>query len=254
MPEFEKIKLSILIHCYNNEDTIRELLENVKWADEIVICDSFSTDKTLEICREYTDKIYQYEHKNSADQKNWAIPKCKYDWILQVDTDERLTDQLIEEVKELLKETNIKFEAFKIPFKNYLFGKWIKGANNYPDYHERLFRRHLRFENKKIHAHLMVSGEVGILKSHILHIGWEDMQTIIRRFRRHRRLCLLQKKYQGNNYKFYHLVLRPPAMFLFLFFFKRGFIDGWRGVFFCGFFALLDFYVLKDFLFLRNKI
>ncbi len=248
MPEREKIKLSVLIHCYNNQDTIRGLLENVRWADEIVICDGFSQDRTTEICREYTDKVYQYEHKNSADQKNWTIPKCSHEWILHIDPDERLTNELVEEIRYWRGKYNGRYEAFRIPFKHYLFGRWIKGINLYPEYHERLFRKSLRFEEKHIHAHLMIKGDVGTLRGHIIHQGWESMDEIRRRFRRHRRLSLLQKSCEGRKYKIHHLILRPPALLLYLFIIKKGFIDGWRGFFYAGFIAVLEFYVLKDLL------
>lgn len=250
----QKTKLSVLVHCYNNEQTIRELLENVKWADEIVICDSFSTDKTVEICRKYTDKVYQYVHKNSADQKNWAIPKCNHDWILHVDTDEELSNELVQEIKKIMAGTDIKYEAFKVLFKFYIFGKPVKGANLYPCYKIRLFRKHLRFEDKYIHANLIVKGQIGVLSGYISHFGWEDMKQIRRRFKRHRKLCFLRRKSENKSYRLYELILRPPAIFLYIYISQRGFIDGWRGVFNAGFYALLEFYILKDFLFSTNKV
>jgi glycosyltransferase involved in cell wall biosynthesis len=228
---------------------MRELLENVKWADEIVICDSFSTDKTVDICREYTDRIYQYKHKNSADQKNWTIPRCRHEWIFHVDTDERASDELIGEIRALMKNPVIKYEAFNIPSEHYMFGRWVRGVNHYREMHKRLFRRHLRYEDKYIHARLVSGGKVGTLNGTIVHKGWEDMDAIKYRFRRHRRLCLLEKKKERDKYKFYHLILRPPALFLYIFIVKRGFIDGWRGLFYTGFISLLEFCVLKDLFF-----
>jgi len=253
MDSQEKIKVSVLIHCYNNENTIRKLLENLNWADEIVVCDSFSTDETVNICKEYTDKIYQYKHKNSADQKNWTIPKCKNEWIFQIDTDESVEDELIKEIEKILSSNVIEYEAFKIPRKNYLFGKWLKGAGNYPDYQERLFRNYLRYEEKPIHAHLLCKGKIGVLKGHIIHLGWEDIAQIRRRFKRHRKLLFLRYQTENRNFKFYHLILRPIGIFIYLYIFKKGFIDGWRGIFFCGFFAILEFFVLKDFLLCKRK-
>ena len=252
MSDIEKIKVSVLIHCYNNESTIRELLEQLQWAQEIVICDSFSTDRTVEICKEYTECVYQYKHTNSADQKNWTIPRCHNEWIFQIDTDERLEEGFVEELRGVLSDSVGHYQAFKIPTKNYLFGKWIRGAHNYPDYRERLFRSFLRYEEKPIHARLLCKGPLGVFKSHVIHLGWENMEVIRKRFKRHRQLLLLRYRAEKRRYKIYHLILRPPAMFFFLFFFEKGFIDGRRGAFFCGFFALLEFFVLKDFLFKRT--
>ena len=95
-------KLSVLIPTYNNESIIRNCLESIRWADEILICDSFSTDRTLAIAREYRARIIQHEYINSAKQKNWAIPQCRCEWVLLVDTDEQLEDGLQQEIQDFL--------------------------------------------------------------------------------------------------------------------------------------------------------
>src|SRR5258708_36958369 len=91
-------KLSVLLPTYNNAAIVRATLESVKWADEILVVDSFSTDATLDICREYGARIIQHEYINSAKQKNWAAPQCTHEWVLQIDTDEVLEPGLQEEV------------------------------------------------------------------------------------------------------------------------------------------------------------
>src|SRR6185295_2035582 len=91
--------ISILLPTFNSAATVRETLESVKWADEILIVDSFSTDQTLDICREYGARIIQHEYLNSARQKNWAAPQCKHEWVLQIDTDETLEAGTREEIE-----------------------------------------------------------------------------------------------------------------------------------------------------------
>src|SRR5258705_2751557 len=95
--------ISILLPTFNSAATVRETLESVKWADEILVVDSFSTDRTLEICREYGARIIQHEYLNSARQKNWAAPQCRNDWVLQIDTDEILESGTREEIEDALR-------------------------------------------------------------------------------------------------------------------------------------------------------
>src|SRR3989338_3670761 len=102
----ERKKLSVLVPTNNEEGNIRDCLESVKWADEIFIVDSFSSDRTLEIARQYTNRIVQHEYINSATQKNWAIPQAKYEWVLIVDSDERVTKELREEIEKALSENS----------------------------------------------------------------------------------------------------------------------------------------------------
>src|SRR5258708_20432219 len=92
-------KLSVLLPTFNNAETIRPTLDSIRWADEILVVDSFSTDHTLDICREYGARILQHEYVQSAKQKNWAIPQCANEWVLQIDTDEVLEPALREQIE-----------------------------------------------------------------------------------------------------------------------------------------------------------
>ena len=91
--------ISVLLPTFNCARTVRATLESVKWADEILVADSYSTDATLDICHEYGARVIQHEYINSARQKNWALPQCRYDWVLQIDSDEVLTEELREEIE-----------------------------------------------------------------------------------------------------------------------------------------------------------
>ncbi|HKC75541.1 MAG TPA: glycosyltransferase family 2 protein, partial [Chloroflexota bacterium] len=97
-----RVPVSVLIPCYNSADVIGDCLESVSWADEIFVCDSFSTDATLEIARRYTDRIVQHAYVTSATQKNWAIPQLRHAWVLIVDTDERVSPALRREIEAAL--------------------------------------------------------------------------------------------------------------------------------------------------------
>ena len=111
-------KLTVLIPTYNCQVHLRECLDSVKWADEIFIVDSFSTDNTLDLCREYGARIIQHEYIQSAKQKNWAIPQCAHEWVLQIDTDEVLEPALREEIAAVLENPPAGVDGFRI----YCFG------------------------------------------------------------------------------------------------------------------------------------
>jgi glycosyltransferase involved in cell wall biosynthesis len=125
-------KVTAIVPTFNNEAIIRRCLESVKWADEILIVDSFSTDRTLEICKEYTNRAIQHEYVNSALQKNWAIPQATHDWIFLLDTDEYLEEGLLEEILEALENPEPGIEGYVFPRKNIYYGQWVRTCGIYP--------------------------------------------------------------------------------------------------------------------------
>ncbi len=224
-------KLSILLPAFNNQDIIRDCLESIKWADEILVVDSFSTDRTLDICREYGARIVQHEYIQSAKQKNWAIPQCAHEWVLQIDTDERLEPGLREEIESILVNPPVDCDLFKIPRKNHVLGVWIKSKGIYPDYQTRFFRRDIgRFEDKEVHAHVKVAGQVGTLQHHILHYGMTSISKQLRNIDRYSRYQADELKKRGKHFHWYHLVFRPLAIFLHSYVWQRGFTAGYRGL------------------------
>src|SRR6267154_2264846 len=143
--------ITALIPTYNCEDTIRDCLESVKWVDKIFVVDSFSTDGTLAICREYTDWIVQHEYANSATQKNWAMEQIRTDWTIQIDSDETLEPGLKEEILESLLKSE-QPDGYRIRIKNLVWGKWIRGCDLYPCVQVRLFRTTRgRWSDRQVH-------------------------------------------------------------------------------------------------------
>src|SRR5262245_4235756 len=126
-------QFSVNIICYNEAGMIRDCLESVRWADEIVVIDSHSTDGTTEICREYGAKIYQEDFKGYGMLRNIAIEKSSHDWILSLDADERVTAELKEEIFRVFDKTP-SADAFAIPRKSHFLGRWIWSCGWYPDY------------------------------------------------------------------------------------------------------------------------
>lgn len=236
-------KISILLPTFNNAATLRSTLESVKWADEIFVVDSYSTDDTLALCREYGARIVQHEYIQSASQKNWAIPQCACDWILQMDSDEILEDGARAEILEAIAHSDDDTHAYRLPRKNHILGVWLTVENLYPDYQTRLFRRdRARFEDKEVHAHARVPGQVGTLEHHILHFGVQSISNQLRNLDRYSRYQADELKKRGKTFHVHQLVLRPFAIFAYYYLWKRGFAAGVRGLLMAALSAAFDFW------------
>jgi len=221
---------------------VRDTLESVKWADEILVVDSFSTDGTVEICREYGARIIQHEYINSASQKNWALPQCRHEWILQIDTDEVLETGLLEEIEDVLNSTSQSAHAFRLPRKNHVLGRWMWRAGIYPDYQVRLFRRDsCRWIDREVHAHVEVSGETKTLQHHLMHFGMPNISKQLRNLDRYTRYEADELHKQGIRFRWSRLTVRPWLVFFHRYVWLKGFLDGWRGLIVCAYFAIYDF-------------
>lgn len=166
-----KTTLSVAIATLNEEQNIKRLLESIKkLRSEIVIIDAKSTDKTVAIARQYTDKIFFVDnapifHKN----KQVALDKATGEWILQLDADEEVTPELRQEIISTLS-TNPALNGYNIPRKNFIFGQWLKKGGLYPDYVIRLVKKsQAHFLAKNVHEQIAVSGQIGYLKNPLLH-------------------------------------------------------------------------------------
>ena len=155
-------KLSVTIITLNEEKRIRDALESVKWADEIIVVDSGSTDKTVDICKEYTDKVFFNPWPGHVAQKNVAVDKASHLWILSIDADERITPKLAGEIQKVLH--NPKADAYKMPRHVYYLGQWINHSGWYPDNKVRLFRKDkARWGGTNPHDTVVANGNVGYL-------------------------------------------------------------------------------------------
>src|SRR6185295_14427890 len=201
--------ISILLPTFNNAATVRETLESIKWVDEILVVDSFSTDRTLEICSEYGARIIQHEYLNSARQKNWAAPQCRNEWVLQIDTDETLEPGARDEIEQALASSD-GVNAFRLPRKNHVLGRWVRQAGIYPDYQTRLFRRDYgQWTEREVHAHVVVPGEVRTLKRHLMHYGMPNISKQLRNLDRYTRYEADELRKRGIRFDWSRVILRP---------------------------------------------
>lgn len=228
MPE----KLSAIVPTFNNEAIIRRCLSNLTWCDELLVVDSYSQDRTVEIAREYGARIIQHEYINSAKQKNWAIPQASHDWILLLDSDEELEEGFREEVRRQLEDPPESIDGYRIFRKNLVYGRWVRSCGFYPDSLVRLFRKNCRYEEREVHAHIRIQSErTGHLEHHIIHHDFTDLDSYLRKLPRYIRYEGDQLQHEEREFRLREITLRPVAMFLWAYFYKQGFRDGLRGFF-----------------------
>ena len=242
----ESAKLTAIVPTFNEEVNIRDCLLSVSFADEVLVVDSFSTDRTLEIAQECGARIIQRDYENSASQKNWAIPQASCEWILLCDADERVTDELRLEILESIA-GEPEHVGYSIPRANYFLGKRIRHCGWSPeqDRNIRLFMRdRSRYEEKQVHADVMCEGSIGRLKSPFLHYSFRTLEQYITKLNRYTTWGAGDVVNAGRRVGLLDLLLRPPVTFLKMFILRAGFLDGFRGLLLCLFSA---FYTLSKY-------
>lgn len=258
-------KLTVIIPTYNCEDILEHCIKSVLWADEILVVDSFSTDNTLKIARKYKCRILQHEYIYSAKQKNWAIPKAKHNWILLVDSDERVMPALKQEIQNLLKRKMFS-KGYFIARRHYFLDKWMRFGGRYPLYNIRLFSKKCRYEDRNVHAHILLDkSKCGYLQNDIIHLSDRSLSQYLHKANRY---TTYQANYMAKtnkkgikinwkdfftNYMIFKATIKDMwyfipgssfARFLYMYIFKLGFLDGWRG-FIIAFLYGFDTFVAK---------
>lgn len=236
----DKKKLSIIIITKDEESNIKRCLDSVSWADEIIVVDSFSTDNTIGICREYTDKIFQKEFTDFADMKNFALSKASNEWALSIDADEELLGALKDEINNKIDIPQV-FSAFKIKRNSQIFGRWFKYSGTQNDFQVRLFRKNCVEYYQPVHEKVSVSGKIGYLSNPILHYTYKNMSDYIKRLDRYTSIEAKQILSQSFLRKFIFLLLKPFWRFTDMYLLKQGFRDGFEGFLFCVLSAFYEF-------------
>ena len=173
--------VSVIVIALNQEDNIVPCLETVRWADEIVIVDSGSLDRTLELAREFTDRIFIIDWPGFGAAKNYALDRARGDWVLSLDTDERVSKALRAEIISAVHGEG-QFAGYRLPRKNYFGGRWIKRLGWYPDYTLRLFRKDRgRFRERMVHEEVVVDGPVGFLQTPLDHFSYASVSDYLTR-------------------------------------------------------------------------
>ncbi|MCF6248659.1 MAG: glycosyltransferase family 2 protein [Desulfobacula sp.] len=225
-------KLSVYIIAFNEEEKIVKALESVQWADEIIVADSFSTDNTVKIAQEYGAKVVQIPFNGFGELRNKAISACSHNWIFSLDSDERCTKAARQEIKQIV-ESDQSLDAYYVPRRNYVLGRWIKHSGFYPDYRQpQLFKKGvLKFKNDAVHERYDVisTKECGYLKSFIHQVPFKNLEEIIHKANRYSTLgahkLLETDKKPGMVKALFHGFWASFSIYVL----KLGFLDGWPG-------------------------
>jgi glycosyltransferase involved in cell wall biosynthesis len=232
--------ISVILIVFNEEDNLTACLESVRWADEIIVVDGFSTDKTAELANRFGAKVFQKTFSGYGEQKQYALTRASCDWVLSIDADERVTPGLCDEIREILS-ASPSADGFMIPFQNIFFGKWLKRAGLYPDLHVRLFRRSSgSFTSSAIHEGIEIKGEIGHLQNPATHYSYPNIASYIRKMNRYSTLLASN----GKSFRLRHMMFSPVSKFLRLYIGRRGFLDGMAGLVYCLLAAFYNF--VKD--------
>lgn len=228
-----KEKLSITIITRNEEKNIKECLESVKWADEIIIVDAFSNDSTVEIAKNYTDKIIQREWNGFADQKGFALEKASNEWILSLDADERVSESLKKKLLFLLSNLDQlnQFDGYNIKRDNYFLSKRIKSCGWGDDYQVRFFKKSkTKISNRLVHEGFIVEGKLGKIDEPILHLSYRSFKEAIEKINHYSSLEALEKVNKHRS-SIFTIIFYPVIYFIQHFIFRYGFLDGIHGFF-----------------------
>lgn len=231
------MKISASVIVYNEEGNIRELCESIQWVDEIVIVDSFSSDKTKEIAAEFTDKIFDHEFRGYKDKHEFADSKTSGDWILWMDADERVTPELLADIEALRERTDLP-DGFEMPRKTWFAGRWIKFSGWYPDHQMRLYRKDASYwDGIAPHETARVHGKVERLNGHILHYTKKDLSEYHRTVDSYTTLAAHALELSGRRSSGSAMLLNSLAGFFRSYIVKQGFRDGVQGLIIAGFTA-----------------
>jgi glycosyltransferase involved in cell wall biosynthesis len=225
-----KPAVSAIVVCFNEEDRIGDCLESLRWCDEIVVIDSFSTDRTPEICRRYTDRFMQREWAGYRDQKAFAHSQATMDWVLLVDSDERVTPELRDEIRDALARDSGAYAGYEVPrLVNYL-GRWWWRGGWYPDFDVRLFQRErATWGGADPHEKILVGGKVRRLRNPLQHYSYRNMDDHLRRINQFTSISSRELRNAGGRWHLSDALLRPAVRFFRSYILKRGFMEGFAG-------------------------
>jgi glycosyltransferase involved in cell wall biosynthesis len=256
-PTLEELKaapgrhaVSVIITTYNEEVNIAECIESVLWADEILVVDSFSTDRTVEIARAYPVKLLQREYFGSAAQKNWSLDRVENEWVMVLDADERVTPPLAREILGLMAGTP-RALGYSIRRRNIVFDREIRHSGWSTDKVIRLFHRAQgRYPNRRVHADLDIPGPVPTLRHALLHYTYRSLKQYIEKLMNYAEWGAAQAFREGRRAGFVELGVRPLYRFIRTYFLQLGILDGFHGLVVCGLQAygtFLKYVILWDY-------
>src|SRR3989338_155215 len=227
----QKLPVSVVIITRNEEDNIADCLKSASWADEAIILDDNSSDKTVDVAKQFTDKVFSRKMDIEGRHRNYAYGLSKNDWVLSLDADERITPELVEELRGLFKAGPIGHKAYSIPIKTFISRRWIRYGGWYPAPKVRLFdKRSFKYEEAEVHPRVFIQGSCGHLKRDILHYSYRDFHDFFESL--NNQTTLEAKKWfkERRRIGFVKMYRKFVDRFLKAYILKQGFRDGFLGL------------------------
>lgn len=239
-----KTPVSVVVITKNEEANIKECLESVRWADEIIVVDDNSTDRTVEFAQGYTDRIFQKKMDIEGRHRNWAYAQARNSWVLSLDADERVSSQLQEEIARTINSSG-EFKGFAIPRKNYIGNYWVKYGGWYPSAQLKLFRKEdFRWEEAEVHPRAFLNGPFGKLKGDIIHYSYWGFEDFLNKINKQTTLeatkWIKDKRQMGLG----RALWRTFDRFMRTFLRKKAYKDGFKGFMvsiFAGLYQILSY-------------
>lgn len=246
------MKISAVVITKNEENNIKECLKALTFADEIIIIDSNSTDKTAEIASAFTSKIYNVQSDNFSEKRTFSLGKTANEWVLFIDADERVTPELASEITALKTEEGI--NGYYIGRRNYCFGKWLKHSGVYPDRHIRLFNKNFsEITPRLVHEGIIVNGKTGTLKNEFLHFSYRDLAHMLDKINLYSTLEAEEKFRQKRSISKAGVFTHAISAFLRVYISRKGFKDGINGFFLSFSYSMVNFLSHLKLLKLQNR-
>lgn len=231
------IELTAVVITRNEETNLPRCLDALKFADEIIVLDNGSTDRTVEIARARGVQVRTIDWHGFGPAKQTGVDSARGKWILSVDADEVVSPELASEIRKAIESD--KFAGYQIPRLTSFLGKWIRHSGWYPDHVLRLFRKDKgRFDGAVVHEQVVVDGSIGSLQSDLLHYSYPTLEQYFAKFDRYTTIGAEQALAQGRRATTFDLTIRPAAAFLKHFVARQGFLDGIEGLMISSFSSL----------------
>ncbi|HUK91548.1 MAG TPA: glycosyltransferase family 2 protein [Blastocatellia bacterium] len=225
------MKITATIITLNEEINIKAAIESLTFADEIVVVDSGSTDRTVELARENTDQVFVNSWPGYAAQKNFAADRASNDWIFNLDADERVSPELAREIQSVKDGPDPSAQAFEMPRLCFYLGRWIKHSGWRPDYKTRLYdRRVASWKGDFVHESVNVQGRTGRLGGDLLHYTARSASEHHLRMDRYTTLAAQEALSQGKTTSVLSIIFSPLTAFIRSYVFRLGFLDGAPGL------------------------
>jgi (heptosyl)LPS beta-1,4-glucosyltransferase len=226
------MRIAGIVITKDEERNIAACLDSLRWVDELVVVDAESRDRTAEIARQYTDRVFVRSWPGYGPQKNFAFDRAGAEWVLIVDADERVTGPLREEIQRVLAaEPPADIAGFEIPRRNFFYGKWIRGGGIFPDYQLRLFRRLAgRYDDVLLHERLNVNGRIQRLTQPLDHYSMPSIREHVRKMARYTTLGAMEKLKTRRRVTWMDLGGHHLGTILKTYLLRGGYRDGLHGV------------------------